>query len=70
MAFVKACLACINKIVFGNDGRSISRVRDEEESWSGRYYRTMSLERQEEIDNLRKNALLCYLSRFTLVRGH
>jgi len=41
-------------------------VRRSGEERRGESYRTMSPARQEEIDNLRKNALLRYMSRYTL----
>ncbi len=62
-AFVKVVYSCIRKMCYGDEGR---RVSDEDEE-SGEFYRSMSPGRQEEIDNLRKIALLRYLSRFALV---
>jgi len=62
-AFVKAVYSCIRKLCYdyGDEFREI--LNDD----SAERYRNMSPERQEEIDNLRKHALLRYLSRFTLV---
>ncbi|KAL7444598.1 hypothetical protein ACHAXM_009516 [Skeletonema potamos] len=48
------------KLNFGDEFREI--INDD----SAERYRNMSPERQEVIDNLRKHALLRYLSRFTL----
>ena len=62
MGFMRAVCSCVHDLVYR--GR-----RGEEEDSSGQCYRTMSSDRQEEIDNLRKIALLQYLSRFTLVRA-
>ena len=62
-AFVKAVYSCIRKLCYGDEGRRIIDGDDD----SAERYRNMSPERQEEIDNLRKHALLRYLSRFTLV---
>eukprot|EP00985_Skeletonema_marinoi_P025243 scaffold18330_cov152-Skeletonema_marinoi.AAC.3 len=42
---------------------------DEENGGGGESYQMMSLARQEEIGILRKNALLRYMSRFTLTLG-
>jgi hypothetical protein len=49
------------KLNYGDEFREI--INDD----SAERYRNMSPERQEVIDNLRKHALLRYLSRFTLV---
>ena len=59
-AFIRAVLSCVREMIYGEDERS--------ESEPGEVYRAMSRDRKDEIDNLRKTALLKYLSRFTLVR--
>ena len=64
---------CIMKVFGGNERVSNDGTRNMRTS-GGRIlvlelYRTMSSERKEEIENLRKNALLRYLSGFTLVRN-
>ena len=61
-AFVKAVYFCIRNIFLGDEGRRSNETLE--------CYRTMSSARKEEIDNLRKNALLRYLSSFTLVRPY
>ena len=60
--FVRAVYFCIRKAVLGDEGRRSNETLE--------CYRTMSSARREEIDNLRKNALLRYLSSFTLVRSY
>ena len=60
--FVRAVYFCIRKVVLGDEGRRSNETLE--------CYRTMSSARKEEIDNLRKNALLRYLSSFTLVRPY
>jgi hypothetical protein len=65
-SFVKAVYSCIRKMCYGDEGR----IADEDEDASAEIYRSMSSGRQEEIDNLRKLALLRYLSRFTLVSAY
>jgi|EP00984_Skeletonema_dohrnii_P022949 hypothetical protein len=60
-AFVRSVYLCFRKLLYGEER---GRISDDE---PGEIYRIMSPARQEEIDNLRKNALLRYLSRFTLV---
>ena len=64
-AFIRAVLSCIRELIYGEE-RTASWI--ESESEPGELYRAMSRERKDEIDNLRKTALLKYLSRFTLVR--
>ena len=71
-AFARSVYLCIMKVFGGNDRLSNDGTRNMRTS-GGRIlvlelYRTMSSERKEEIENLRKNALLRYLSGFTLVR--
>ena len=63
-AFIRAVLACIRDLIYGEERTAWT----ESESEPGELYRAMSRERKDEIDNLRKIALLKYLSRFTLVR--
>ncbi len=63
---MKAFFSCVQRR-YNGDPVIINRSREDRR---GESYRTMSPERQEEIDNLRKNALLRYLSRFTLVSVH
>ena len=62
-AFIRAVLSCIREI-YGEERTAWI----ESESEPGELYRAMSRDRKDEIDNLRKTALLKYLSRFTLVR--
>ena len=71
-AFARFVYLCIMKVFGGNERVSNDGTRNMRTS-GGRIlvlelYRTMSSERKEEIENLRKNALLRYLSGFTLVR--
>ena len=60
-AFVKSVYLCIRRFC-GYEG---GRIGEEE---TPECYRNMSSARQEEIDNLRKSALLRNLNRYTLVR--
>ena len=64
-AFVRSAYICFGlcfrQLLYGGER---GRISDDE---PGEIYRIMSSARQEEIDDLRKNALLRYLSRFTLV---
>ena len=64
---VRTFFSCVHRIYTGD--ASITSI-DEENGGGGESYQMMSLARQEEIRNLRKNALLRYMSRFTLVRAH
>ena len=68
IALVRAFFACVKRIYNGDAVGIINGdlLFGEER---GEIYRIMSSARQEEIDNLRKNALLRYMSRFTLVRA-
>mmetsp|Transcript_21482 Transcript_21482/g.33229 ORF Transcript_21482/g.33229 Transcript_21482/m.33229 type:complete len:326 (-) Transcript_21482:147-1124(-) len=65
--FVRPAYICFGlwfrKLLYGGER---GRISDDE---PGEIYRSMSSARQEEIDDLRKNALLRYLSRFTLTLG-
>ena len=63
-AFIRAVLSCIRELIYGEERTAWT----ESESEQGELYRAMSRDRKDEIDNLRKTALLKYLSRFTLVR--
>ena len=63
-AFIRAVLSCIRDLIYGEERTPWT----ESESEPGELYRAMSRDRKDEIDNLRKIALLKYLSRFTLVR--
>mmetsp|Transcript_5728 Transcript_5728/g.9389 ORF Transcript_5728/g.9389 Transcript_5728/m.9389 type:complete len:328 (-) Transcript_5728:215-1198(-) len=60
--FVRAVYFCIRQVVLGDEGRRSNETLE--------CYRTMSSARREEIDNLRKNALLRCLSSFTLTLGN
>ena len=60
-AFVRSIQFCIKRFLGDDEG---GRIAGEE---SPECYRTMSFARQEEIDNLRKTALIRYLNRYTLV---
>eukprot|EP00984_Skeletonema_dohrnii_P038788 scaffold42460_cov167-Skeletonema_dohrnii-CCMP3373.AAC.1 len=66
-AFVRSAYICFGfcfrKLLYGGER---GRISDDE---PGEIYRIMSSARQEEIVDLRKNALLRYLSRFTLTLG-
>mmetsp|Transcript_2151 Transcript_2151/g.3325 ORF Transcript_2151/g.3325 Transcript_2151/m.3325 type:complete len:322 (+) Transcript_2151:222-1187(+) len=62
-AFVRSVYLCFRKLLYGEER---GRTSDDE---PGEIYRIMSSARQEEIVDLRKNALLRYLSRFTLTLG-
>ncbi|KAK1735667.1 hypothetical protein QTG54_013830 [Skeletonema marinoi] len=68
-AFVRSAYICFGlcfrKLLYGGERGRISDDDDE----PGEIYRIMSSARQEEIVDLRKNALLRYLSRFTLTLG-
>jgi len=68
MALMRAFFACVSRIFNGEDVRRISVDLSFGEE-RGEIYQTMPSARQEEIDNLRKNALLRYMSRFTLTLG-
>eukprot|EP00984_Skeletonema_dohrnii_P014521 scaffold6114_cov79-Skeletonema_dohrnii-CCMP3373.AAC.1 len=57
----------LTKIYTGD--ASITSIDEENGGGGGESYQMMSLARQEEIRNLRKNALLRYMSRFTLTLG-
>mmetsp|Transcript_21479 Transcript_21479/g.33222 ORF Transcript_21479/g.33222 Transcript_21479/m.33222 type:complete len:321 (-) Transcript_21479:147-1109(-) len=61
--FVRSVYLCFRKLLYGEER---GRTSDDE---PGEIYRIMSSARQEEIVGLRKNALLRYLSRFTLTLG-
>mmetsp|Transcript_6753 Transcript_6753/g.9660 ORF Transcript_6753/g.9660 Transcript_6753/m.9660 type:complete len:318 (-) Transcript_6753:242-1195(-) len=61
--FVRSVYLCFRKLLYGEER---GRASDDE---PGEIYRIMSSARQEEIVDLRKNALLRYLSRFTLTLG-
>ena len=61
--FVRSVYLCFRKLLYGEER---GRTSDDE---PGEIYRIMSSARQEEIVGLRKNALLRYLSRYTLVRN-
>jgi len=61
--FVRSVYLCFRKLLYGEER---GRTSDDE---PGEIYRIMSSARQEEIVDLRKNALLRYLSRFTLTLG-
>jgi hypothetical protein len=63
-AFIRAVLSCIRDLIYGEERTAWT----ESEREPGELYRAMSRDRKDEIDNLRKIALLKYLSRFTLVR--
>ena len=66
LAIIRALFSCIQKIYDGDyHTAGVQRYSGGE---TLELYRTMSSARKEEIDNLRKNALLRYLSGFTLVR--
>eukprot|EP00984_Skeletonema_dohrnii_P022950 scaffold12062_cov98-Skeletonema_dohrnii-CCMP3373.AAC.3 len=67
ISLMRALFACVSRIFNGEDVRRISVDSFGEER--GEIYQTMPSARQEEIDNLRKNALIRYLSRFTLTLG-
>ena len=73
-AFARSVYMCIRKLFRGNETQRVSNDGTRNMRTSGgrilvlELYRTMSSERKEEIENLRKNALLRYLSGFTLVR--
>eukprot|EP00984_Skeletonema_dohrnii_P013301 scaffold5491_cov107-Skeletonema_dohrnii-CCMP3373.AAC.9 len=64
-AFVRSVYLCFRKLLYGEERGRISESDDE----PGEIYRIMSPARQDEIVDLRKNALLRYLSRFTLTLG-
>ena len=66
ISLMRALFACVSRIFNGEDVRRISVDSFGEER--GEIYQTMPSARKEEIDNLRKNALIRYMSRFTLVR--
>mmetsp|Transcript_3085 Transcript_3085/g.5059 ORF Transcript_3085/g.5059 Transcript_3085/m.5059 type:complete len:349 (-) Transcript_3085:92-1138(-) len=68
MALMRAFFACVSRIFNGEDVRRISVDLSFGEE-RGEIYQTMPSARQEEIDNLRKNALIRYMSRFTLKLG-
>ncbi len=63
-AFIRAVLSCIRELIYGEERTAWTESASE----PGELYRSMSRDRKDEIDNLRKTALLKYLSRFTLVR--
>lgn len=65
LALMRAFFSCVQRRYNGE-----AVIRRSGEDRRGENYRTMSPERQEEIDNLRKNALLRYMRRFTLVSVH
>ncbi len=60
-ALVGSFRLCIGRYLGDEEGRIVGEESPE-------CYRTMSFARQEEIDNLRKTALLRYINGFTLVR--
>eukprot|EP00574_Skeletonema_japonicum_P000675 CAMPEP_0201738874 /NCGR_PEP_ID=MMETSP0593-20130828/45481_1 /ASSEMBLY_ACC=CAM_ASM_000672 /TAXON_ID=267983 /ORGANISM="Skeletonema japonicum, Strain CCMP2506" /LENGTH=301 /DNA_ID=CAMNT_0048233105 /DNA_START=96 /DNA_END=1001 /DNA_ORIENTATION=- len=62
-AFVKSAYLCTRRRFCGYEG---GRIGEEE---TPECYRNMSFARQEEIDNLRKSALLRNLNRYTLTLG-
>ena len=64
LAIIRALFSCIQKIC-GDYSAGVRRSSGDE---TLELYRTMSSERKEEIDDLRKDALLRFLNRFTLVR--
>ena len=64
-AFIRAVLSCIRELIYGEERTAWIEFTESE---PGELYRSMSRDRKDEIDNLRKTALLKYLSRFTLVR--
>jgi len=64
LALMRAFFSCVQRRYNGE-----AVIRRSGQDRRGENYRTMSPERQEEIDNLRKNALLRYMRRFTLTLG-
>ena len=66
LAIIRALFSCIQKIYDGDYAAVGVRRSSGDENLE--LYRTMSSARKEEIDNLRRNALLRFLNRFTLVR--
>lgn len=61
ISFMKFIFSCVEDRYNGVPRRNRRVER-------GECYKSMSPERQKEIDDLRKNALQRYLSKFTLVR--
>ena len=65
LAIIRALFSCIQKNCGDYAAAGLRRSSGGE---TLEFYRAMSSARKEEIDTLRKNALLRFLNRFTLVR--